>query len=237
LDRVVDRDSLKVLLGQGLSLEAIAARFGKHPSTVGYWVQKHGLEAVNKERHAARGAVPLDQLATMIDQGFSLRRIARELDRSLASVRHWVRVYELATPRMRNIERARAAREAGSGRTTLHCDVHGVSEFRADRTGRYRCVQCASAQVSRRRRRVKQILLEEAGGRCMLCGYDEYAGALEFHHVRPADKAFTISQNGVTRSIESAREEARKCVVLCANCHAEVEGGVKTVPPVTEDPA
>jgi hypothetical protein len=26
------------------------------------------------------------------------------------------------------------------------------------------------------------------------------------------------------------REEAKKCVLLCANCHAEVEGGVAEVP-------
>ena len=225
----MDQSSLEVLLAQGLSLEAIGARLGKHPSTIGYWVQKHGLVAVHKERHAARGAIPEEELESMIESGYSLRRIARELDRSLATVRHWVRVHELATPRMRNMERAAAAREAGGARADLHCDRHGLTAFRADRTGRFRCVLCASAQVSNRRRRVKQILVEEAGGRCALCGYDAYIGALEFHHLEPGQKAFTISQNGVTRSLDRAREEARKCVVLCANCHAAVEGGVKVV--------
>jgi hypothetical protein len=33
----------------------------------------------------------------------------------------------------------------------------------------------------------------------------------------------------VARSLERCREEARKCVLLCANCHAEVEGGIATV--------
>ena len=28
------------------------------------------------------------------------------------------------------------------------------------------------------------------------------------------------------RSLDKAREEVRKCVVLCANCHAEVEAGL-----------
>jgi hypothetical protein len=31
-------------------------------------------------------------------------------------------------------------------------------------------------------------------------------------------------------SIDAFREEMRKCVLLCANCHAEVEGGLITVP-------
>ena len=29
----------------------------------------------------------------------------------------------------------------------------------------------------------------------------------------------------MTRSLERLREEAGKCVLLCANCHAEVESG------------
>lgn len=230
---VVDRSSLEVLLAQGLSLEEIGRRFGKHPSTVGYWVQKHGLEAVNREKHAARGAVSRDELETLLEKGYSLRRATRELDRSLATIRHWVHAYGLATPRMRNLQRAQAAREGGSRRAELECDKHGVTEFRADRSGRFRCVTCASDQVTNRRRRVKQILVEEAGGRCALCGYDSYVGRLQFHHLDPSAKSFTVSNEGVTLALESIRMEAKKCVVLCANCHAEVEAGLMTVGGVT----
>ncbi|HEV2820015.1 MAG TPA: hypothetical protein VGW11_05860, partial [Solirubrobacteraceae bacterium] len=49
--------------------------------------------------------------------------------------------------------------------------------------------------------------------------------ALHFHHVDPKTKAFSLSFAGVTRSIAAAREEAAKCVLVCANCHAEVEAG------------
>ena len=42
-------------------------------------------------------------------------------------------------------------------------------------------------------------------------------------------KNFSLSHEGVTRSLERAREEARKCVLLCANCHAEVEAGVRVL--------
>ena len=41
-------------------------------------------------------------------------------------------------------------------------------------------------RVAAYRRRVKEILVEEAGGRCPLCGYDIYTGALQFHHLDPA---------------------------------------------------
>jgi hypothetical protein len=48
--------------------------------------------------------------------------------------------------------------------------------------------------------------------------------ALEFHHVDPSAKEFGLAHRGA-RSIERLRAEARKCVLLCSNCHAEIENG------------
>jgi hypothetical protein len=83
--------------------------------------------------------------------------------------------------------------------------------------------------VTARRRRVKAILVEDAGGACVLCGYDRTPAALQFHHLDPAAKRFHMSHAGVARSLAGARAEAAKCVLLCANCHAEVEAGVATL--------
>jgi hypothetical protein len=63
----------------------------------------------------------------------------------------------------------------------------------------------------------------------VLCGYDRYQGALQFHHLDRGTKKFMISRRGATRSAAEAREEARKCTLLCANCHAEVEAGFSTI--------
>lgn len=75
-----------------------------------------------------------------------------------------------------------------------------------------------------------QVLVAEAGGRCCICGYDRYVGALEFHHLDPAQKRLGLAAGGLTLSLEVLRGEARKCVLVCSNCHAEVEGGVTSVP-------
>ena len=83
----------------------------------------------------------------------------------------------------------------------------------------------------RRRRKGKAILVAEAGGACVACGYDRCIAALQFHHLDPAEKRFSLSQQGMTRSLERARAEARKCVLLCGNCHAEAEAGVLHVSP------
>jgi hypothetical protein len=54
--------------------------------------------------------------------------------------------------------------------------------------------------------------------------------ALQFHHLDPERKAFSLAATGVTRSLALARAEAAKCALLCANCYAEVEAGVVAVP-------
>jgi hypothetical protein len=97
------------------------------------------------------------------------------------------------------------------------------------------CLKCRSEAVVARRRRVKVRLVMEAGGRCVLCGYDRSPAALQFHHRDPEQKAFSIAYRGVARSLAAAREEMRKCVLLCATCHAEVEAGVATLPPSRTD--
>ena len=91
-------------------------------------------------------------------------------------------------------------------------------------------MQCRKERVSEWRREVKRRLVDEAGGACLICGYDTCVAALEFHHRDRKTKLFALSRQGVTRSFEEARAEARKCDLLCSNCHAEVENGV-TDPP------
>jgi hypothetical protein len=97
--------------------------------------------------------------------------------------------------------------------------------WRAD--GGWRCLRCRSEAVSQRRRRVKEILVAEAGGACRICGYSRCLAALEFHHLDPAGKAFGVGERGVSRSLDEARQEVGKCLLLCSNCHAELEAGIR----------
>ena len=222
----MDRVSLEQLLRRGLSLAEIGRRFGLHESTVGYWVEKHGLEAVNAGRHAPKGGLSRDLLGPLVEQGLSIAQIAAAVERSKSTVRHWLQEYRLTTAHAQR----RAASARGEVQLTLRCAKHGLTQFKGRNGGGYRCVKCRTEAVSRRRRTVKRILVEEAGGACRLCGYDHCVGALEFHHVVPAENSFSMSHRGVARSIEKARREASKCVLLCANCHAEVEAGLATLP-------
>jgi transposase len=226
----MERAELERYLDRGLSLAEIGELVGRDPTTVSYWLRKYGLKAVNHDRHAARGGLTKEQLEPLVARGSSLRAIASELEVSVATVRHWVRRYELTTRRMSRLEETREARATGRRSVRAHCKRHGLTDFRVSSGGGFRCAKCNSDAVSARRRRVKAILVEEAGGHCVICGYDRYPGALHFHHTEPGEKAFILSRRGHTRSLAEARDEARKCVLLCSNCHAEVEGGIVNLP-------
>jgi hypothetical protein len=60
--------------------------------------------------------------------------------------------------------------------------------------------------------------------------FDRCVAALEFHHVDPLKKRIGLSARGIAHALDKVREEVKKCVLLCANCHAEVENGVSSVP-------
>ena len=224
--RCMERAVLEQMLGEGLSLAEIGRRLDRHESTVAYWITQHGLLANGAERHAAKGALSRKDLTTLVDAGMSTAQIAASLERSKTTVRHWLREYGLTT----SWGTSREASGNGERELTLECSRHGATTFLRRSKGGYRCSKCRAEAVSRRRRRVKWILVEEAGGACLLCGYKRCIAALEFHHLVPTDKRFSLSHRGVARSLERARAEARKCVLLCSNCHAEVESGVAKIP-------
>jgi transposase len=228
----MDRASLEELLGRGLSLAEIGRRFRRHESTVGYWVEKFGLEAVNREKVAAKGRLSPEELEPLVEAGMSIARIAAAIGRTQGSVRHWLGKYGLRTNAPRggsSRDGVREAREAGKPRATIRCPQHGETEHIREPRGYYRCGRCRQDAVIRRRRKAKELLVGELGGSCRLCGYDRCLAALEFHHLDPEAKAFGVASRGA-HGIERLRAEVRKCILLCSNCHAEVESGISSIP-------
>lgn len=189
------------------------------------------MEAVNREKHAARGGIERAPLEVLVGAGMTIAALAAELGVSKGTIRHWLRAYGLKTQNSRGTRAANATRgkDAGMLNLTLTCPRHGETEFLLEGRGYYRCKQCRVDAVTQRRRKVKAILVAEAGGGCAICGYDRHMGALAFHHLDPDQKRLEINAKGISLSLETLRAEAGKCVLLCANCHAEVEGGIASV--------
>jgi hypothetical protein len=78
--------------------------------------------------------------------------------------------------------------------------------------------------VLKRKQWVRRLLILEGGDRCQACGYDRLRRNLHFHHLDPSQKKFEMT-SGNGKSLERFRAEARKCVLVCANCH----GGPRTI--------
>ena len=76
---------------------------------------------------------------------------------------------------------------------------------------------CASCETKIRKIRVKKAALKLLGGSCNYCGWDKEI-SLQFHHTDPTVKEFQISKIA-NRKWELVKNELKKCIILCANCH------------------
>lgn len=88
-----------------------------------------------------------------------------------------------------------------------------------------------SEAVKKWRKNTKLKIIQALGGKCCICGYDRCGEALEFHHVDPTEKDFhwgTI--NGNIRGWEIIKQEMKKCVCVCSNCHKEVHASFVSIP-------
>ena len=84
-----------------------------------------------------------------------------------------------------------------------------------------------SCTQSEKRRIIKEYCVKLLGGKCIVCGYDKYIGALSFHHLDPSKKETIISDKNITMG--RAKKEVEKCVLVCLNCHAEIEAGLTSL--------
>ena len=99
------------------------------------------------------------------------------------------------------------------------CQWHSCKE---EAIRKYCSTKCKNkAATDRFRKNLKVKAVEYMGGKCAHCGYDKCVQALQFHHKDPTKKDFGIGSKGHTRKWEAIKTELDKCVMLCANCHAE----------------
>jgi hypothetical protein len=84
------------------------------------------------------------------------------------------------------------------------------------------CKTCFNARSKERQQSIKRRAVEYKGGKCQRCGYQGHIASYDFHHKNPKEKSFTISvfKNWSFWRIKS---ELDKCILLCANCHRELE--------------
>ena len=128
----MDRDWLEAQLAAGRSIESIAREVGKHPSTVGYWVNKHGLTSQHAARHAARGgARARDRSRRSSSEGLSIREIGERLGVSYDDRPALAAALRAEDARARLDARAPGRRRARHRARVPHARAHGLRPQRA----------------------------------------------------------------------------------------------------------
>ncbi len=104
---------------------------------------------------------------------------------------------------------------------TLHYNLLKIAD--SDSNSKYGSMSKGERQ--RERRRVNKLrALEYLGGKCVRCGYDDCVRALDFHHIDPSKKDFTIARIGQIWA--KVKSELKKVIPLCSNCHKELHAGL-----------
>lgn len=101
------------------------------------------------------------------------------------------------------------------------------NNFYIDRSGKIHswCKTCNNSITleKQKQRKIKAVLSK--GGKCQICGYSKYIGSLDFHHLDPSQKEYSIGQLR-TYSLEKLKTELDKCICVCRNCHGEIHAGL-----------
>lgn len=83
---------------------------------------------------------------------------------------------------------------------------------------------------NKNRKKIVKELKVLAGGKCCICGYNKCMTSLSFHHLDPNEKIGHVTEMVYTHSKYLAGEEAKKCILVCSNCHGEIHEGLVKIP-------
>lgn len=110
----------------------------------------------------------------------------------------------------------------------VNCRIHGLVRGHKNGKKAARCSLCNTKRNLDAHKDVKTQAVAHLGGKCINCGYDKCQNALEFHHVYPEHKEFSLRDKS-SKTFKAILPELKKCVLLCANCHRELHAGLHTI--------
>lgn len=154
-------------------------------------------------------------LKKLVEEGNSSHAIAKKTGKAQTTIRYWLKKYNIKLQRQ-------AVICINNKKICTKCQKEKeLEEFYKKEKGLYHtyCKICLNEETILRQQKLKIQAVEYKGGKCEKCGYNNYIGALQFHHINPKEKDFNISRTN--KSFDNIKTELDKCMLLCANCHAE----------------
>ncbi len=98
-----------------------------------------------------------------------------------------------------------------------------ISEYR-DKTRKPNKRKIAREEGLARSENIEKLVSDARNGGCRACGEIDHS-CLDFHHIDPKKKSFSISRRLLKENAARIDDEISKCVVLCKNCHAKFHSG------------
>lgn len=158
---------------------------------------------------------------SLVAKGLSIRKISTELKTSPTNIRYWLKKFNIKT-----IPRS----EVSDYRYCPRCETEKLkTEFYHRRNGKGNsvyCKRCSNDQTVERQKRFKQQCIDYKGGKCVCCGYNKCNNALDFHHLDPDKKEFSIAHAKLTSFNDKVKNELNNCALVCSNCHREIHAGL-----------
>jgi hypothetical protein len=161
-----------------------------------------------------------DIISSLASKGLSIRKIAGELKTSPTNIRYWLKKFNIKT-----VSRS----ETSDYRYCPRCETEKLkTEFYNRRNGKGNsvyCKRCSNDQTVERQKKFKQQCIDYKGGKCVSCGYKKCNNVLEFHHLDPSKKEFSIAHARLISFNDEVKKELDNCALVCANCHREIHAG------------
>lgn len=166
-----------------------------------------------------------EHLLQLVNDNKSTREIGKVLNKSQATVKYWLKKYEIKT---KHNQYNLLNPVVDNKKTCSRCNLtKELEEYEYNKGLHSICRTCRTKAELEKNRNLKKLFLDYKGSQCTQCGYNKCNAALEFHHLDPNEKEFelggfnksSVLKTGLTKEV---KEELDKCTVLCANCHREV---------------
>lgn len=234
------KDSIIELRITGSSVKDITKLLGCAKSTVSYHIQKAGMGGVHENFKVGEsddefisdiGSYMINKICLLKSNGKTYVDIFTETNISYDKIKRVCRIFKLnkSNTKLRfddpnfidEIKRLyvelgslkKVAKELKIGRIKVREFVLIKKQNESERKS------SMVKHIHNHRKNRKIELVNYKGGCCEKCGYSNSMNALQFHHINPEDKDFTIG--GRNYSIDKMKREVDKCVLLCSNCHVE----------------
>ncbi len=196
------------LLKQGLSKKQIVRQTGFSPWTVHKYTSSNGNELSQRVIELRLSGKSVSEVAKSI--GVSKSTVSAILSRTPEFEAQKKEQIKLSAEKRRKPPREKTGRSKSRGENSIDF----VNQWRLN---------------SRKARR--QWLLSLFNNKCQACGYDRCFEALHFHHVDPSEKSIVLTtKNTLLIDPKKLLEEAKKCVLVCGNCHIEIHSGYTDCP-------